>query len=123
MTIRKTALAAALSIPLGFALVPSAMAQKHDHQDQGDGFEQMEQKMEMAKETTDPAERQKLMQGHMQMMQEKMKSMRGMMDKQGGMMSGDMQEHMQKMQEHMDMMQKMMMDMPDKEADKKTHHE
>jgi hypothetical protein len=89
----------------------------------------MQSQMDTIHATTNPKERQKLMQAHMQTMQESMAMMRSMskpmtMDgghgggmamggdkgKPGdkGMMGGDMMKHHQMMMERMDMMQTMM---------------
>jgi hypothetical protein len=84
----------------------------------------MQAQMDKIHKTTDPAERQKLMQAHMQAMQENMKMMRalggpmmmggsqhgGMKlgDKKGAMMGGDMMQHHEMMEKRMDMMQMMM---------------
>ena len=84
----------------------------------------MQGQMDRIRATTDPKERQKLMQEHMQGMQENMKSMRGMggpmmksggdhagmkMDgKKDGMKGGDMMKHHAMMEQRMDMMQMMM---------------
>ncbi len=87
-------------------------------------MEKMHQQMDKIGTTTDPKERQKLMQEHMQTMQENMKTMRGMGSpkmkggaEHGGMMMGDknaatQSSDMQKRQDmtdtRMDMMQDMM---------------
>jgi len=89
----------------------------------------MQSQMDTIHATTDPKERQKLMQAHMQTMQESMAMMRSMSkpmpmgggqgggmdmggekDKPGdkGMMGGDMMKHHQMMEERMGMMQTMM---------------
>ena len=84
----------------------------------------MQAQMDTIRNTTDPAQRQKLMQEHMQTMQENMKTMRamggpmmkgegghaGMMmgGKKGGMKDGDMMKHHAMMEQRMDMMQMMM---------------
>ena len=84
----------------------------------------MQAQMDTIHKTTDPKERQKLMQAHMQSMQENMKAMRGMSgqmmkgaadhggmkmdDKKGGMKGGDMMKHHEMMANRMDMMQMMM---------------
>jgi hypothetical protein len=89
----------------------------------------MQSQMEKIHATTDPKERQKLMQAHMKTMQESMTMMRAMSkpmkmddgqakgavasgDKSApgnkGMMSGDMMQHHQMMEERMGMMQMMM---------------
>lgn len=92
----------------------------------------MQSQMDTIRATTNPKERQKLMQAHMQTMQESMAMMRNMskpmtMDggqgggmamngdkgKPGdkGMMGGDMMKHHQMMEERMGMMQTMMVQM------------
>ena len=83
----------------------------------------MQAQMDKIRNTTDPEERQKLMQEHMQTMQENMKAMRGMggpmmMDapKDRGMMGGkkgrmkdrDMMKRHAMMEKRIDMMQMMM---------------
>ena len=83
----------------------------------------MQAQMDRIRNTTDPEERQKLMQEHMQTMQENMKAMRGMggpmmMDapKDRGMMGGkkgrmkdrDMMKRHAMMEKRIDMMQMMM---------------
>ena len=84
----------------------------------------MQAQMDTIHKTTDPKERQKLMQAHMQAMQENMKAMRGMGgqmmkgagdhsgmkmdDKKGGMKEGDMMKHHAMMENRVDMMQMMM---------------
>ena len=93
-----------------------------------ESMKKMQQQMEKIRATTDPKERQKLMQAHMQAMQENMKSMRGMggpmmmggaehggmmkHDMKGGMKDGmkdgDMMKHHDMMEKRMDMMQMMM---------------
>jgi len=71
----------------------------------------MQAQMAKIRTTTDPKERQKLMQEHMQSMQDNMAKMRGMG---GGMMggmagkSGDETKHHAMMEQRMDMMQMMM---------------
>ncbi|MEX2644590.1 MAG: hypothetical protein WD270_14130 [Acetobacterales bacterium] len=101
----------------------------------GPAFERMQEMMQQARETKDPAERRQLMRGHMQMMGEQMQAMRGMMGDmpmQGQMgggrmssgqsmgMSGDQSgqmremtgaatpEMMTRMRQHLDMMRQMM---------------
>ncbi|MBI5910068.1 MAG: hypothetical protein HY848_08960 [Betaproteobacteria bacterium] len=88
-----------------------------------ENMKKMQQQMEKLRATTDPKERQKLMQEHMQTMLENMKAMRGM----GGPMmmggaqpggtakdghkhaaGGDMMQHHATMEKRMDMMQMMM---------------
>ena len=81
----------------------------------------MQAQMEKIHATTNPKERQKLMQAHMQTMQESMAMMESMskpmiMDggQPGGMaMGGDMMKHHQMMQERMGMMTTMMQQMLD----------
>jgi hypothetical protein len=78
----------------------------------------MQAQMDNIRKTSDPKERQKLMQAHMQAMQENMKMMHGMRSGQpGGMMmgarkdgmkEGDMMKHHEMMEKRMDMMQVMM---------------
>ena len=84
----------------------------------------MQGQMDKIRKTTDPKERQKLMQEHMQAMQENMKTMRGMGGpmmtgggehggmkmggKKDGMMEGDMMKRHGMMEKRMDMMQMMM---------------
>ncbi|MGP1680500.1 MAG: hypothetical protein ACTS6J_25520 [Burkholderiales bacterium] len=80
----------------------------------------MQQQMEKLRATTDPQERQKLMQEHMQAMQENMKTMRGMggpmMGMTGGndggmspgMLGGDPKQRQEMVEKRMDMMQMMM---------------
>jgi hypothetical protein len=86
-------------------------------------MERMQQQMDKVATTTDPKERQKLMQEHMQTMQETMKVMRGMggskmkgsehggammRDKKPGMQNGDMQKRQDMTDTRIDMMQDMM---------------
>ena len=74
----------------------------------------MQAQMDTIRNTTDPKERQILMQAHMQAMQENMKMMRGMGgpmmggQKGGGMMGGDPKQRQEMMEKRMDMMQMMM---------------
>jgi len=76
----------------------------------------MQSQMETIHATTDPKERQKLMQAHMQTMQENMTMMRAMSKpmKMGGgqgdgmAAGGDMMQHHQMMEKRMGMMQMMM---------------
>ena len=70
-------------------------------------MEKMQQQMDKIATTTDPKERQKLMQGHMQTMQENMKAMRDMGNK-GSMPNSDMQKRQGMTDKRMDMMQEMM---------------
>jgi len=82
---------------------------------------EMQAQMEKIHATTNPKERRKLMQAHMQTMQESMAMMESMskpmiMDggQPGGMaMGGDMMKHHQMMQERMGMMTTMMQQMLD----------
>ena len=122
--------ACALSAPIVSAQEKSAPAKpamsmemdKHMSQMQ-ENMKKMQQQMEKLRATTDPKERQKLMQAHMQTMQENMKTMRGMggpmmmgsaqpggmaMDGNKKMAAGDMMQHHAKMEKRMDMMQMMM---------------
>ena len=81
-------------------------------------MEKMQQQMDKIATTTDPKDRQKLMQEHMQTMQENMKTMRGMggpkmkggmmMGDKGSMSNSDMQKRQDMSDTRMDMMQKMM---------------
>lgn len=106
---------------LAVLMAPTAFAQQHAHQPEGDRFERMEQMMDQARRAETPEERRELMREHMEMMQKQMqkmhammggdadresKSMAGMMDH--GEMGEDMQAHMKTMAERMDMMQKML---------------
>lgn len=84
----------------------------------------MQVQMERLRTTTDPTERQKLMQEHMQSMQENMKMMRNMggpmmmgsgqsggmtaMGRQKDMAGGEMMQRQAMMEKRMDMMQMMM---------------
>ena len=123
--------ACALAAPIASAQDKSAPAKpamnmdmdKHMSKMQGN-MKAMQAQMDTIHKTTDPKERQKLMQAHMQAMQENMKAMRGMggsmmkgggdhagmkMDgKKGGMKEGDMMKHHAMMENRMDMMQMMM---------------
>jgi len=100
MIFRKTALALILAL----FIAPSAMAQHNGSEETGDHFQQMQQMMDQAGKTSDPAERHKLMQDHMDMMHKQMRSMHGMMSQE----PGKKQENMQMLQNRMDMMQMMM---------------
>ena len=81
-------------------------------------MEKMQQQMDKIASTTDPKDRQKLMQEHMQTMQENMKTMRGMgspkmkggmmMGDKGSMPNSDMQTRQDRSDTRMDMMQEMM---------------
>ena len=84
----------------------------------------MQAQMDNIRKTSDPKERQKLMQAHMQAMQENMKMMHGMVGpmmmggnqqggmmmgaKKDGMMDGDMMKRHEMMEKRVDMMQMMM---------------
>ena len=75
----------------------------------------MQAQMDAHRNTTDPAERRKLMQEHMQTMQENMKAMRGMGgptmmggQKGGGIKSAGPTQRPEMMEQRMDMMQMMM---------------
>jgi hypothetical protein len=88
-----------------------------------ENMKEMQLQMEKIQATSDPKERQKLMQEHMQSMQENMKEMHGMGgsmmmsgDQRGGvakddhkdMAKGGMMKHHDMMEKRMDMMQMMM---------------
>ena len=126
-----TIVACALSAPIVSAQDKSAPAKPAMSMDMDNHMSQMQEKMkamqaqmERIHKTTDPKERQKLMQAHMQSMQENMKAMRGMGgqmmkgggehagmkmgDKKGGMKDGDMMKRHAMMEKRMDMMQMMM---------------
>ncbi len=130
-TILISAIAAcALSTPIAFAqekkTAPAKPAMSMDGKQMSpmdENMKKMQQQMEKIGTTTDPKERQKLMQVHMQTMQENMKSMRAMsgpmtMDdkkgggmmggKKGGMKDGDMKDRQEMTEKRMDMMQMMM---------------
>ena len=122
--------ACALSAPAAFAQDKSAPAKPAMSMDDKqtapsqENMKLMQQQMDKIATTTDPKERQKLMQAHMQTMQENMKSMRGMggpmmkggmgmgggmmSDKKGGMKDGDMNKRQEMTEKRMDMMQMMM---------------
>jgi periplasmic protein CpxP/Spy len=78
----------------------------------------MQAQMDNIRKTSDPKERQKLMQAHMQAMQENMKMMHGMGGgqpggmmmgtKKDGMTDGDMMKRQELMEKRMDIMQIMM---------------
>ena len=124
-----TIVACALSAPIVSAQEKSAPAKPAMSMDMDKHMSQMQEKMKAMQaqmdrihKTTDPKERQKLMQAHMQSMQENMKAMRGMggpmmMDspkgggmmggKKGGMKDGMMKRH-EMMEKRVDMMQMMM---------------
>lgn len=70
-------------------------------------MQEMHKTMECIQQSKDPAERQRLMQEHMEQMRKIMGDMHGMMDKgMGGGMSAEDRQRM--MQKRMDMMQGMM---------------
>ena len=121
--------ACALSAPIAFAQQTPAPAKPAMSMDDKqtppsqENMKLMQQQMDKIATTTDPKERQKLMQAHMQTMQENMKSMRsmggpmmkggmgmggGMMEKKGGMKDGDMNKRQEMTEKRMDMMQMMM---------------
>jgi hypothetical protein len=120
LMISLTALALALPLAPNQAAEQSADAQKQMMQMQ-ERMKTMQEQMNRVQQTTDPAERQKLLREHMQTMQEQMKDMRAMG---GGMMMGMMRQGNGKgmhggammdpksrgkmMQDRMDMMQMMM---------------
>lgn len=93
--------------------VPPGAAMKAQMQSK---IKAMQDQMAKIKSTTDPAERQKLMEEHMKSMQEGMSMMRGMMGgagaNKGG--SGSMGMRMDTMEGRMDMMQQMMQQMMDR---------
>ena len=126
-----TIVACALSAPVVSAQDKAAPAKPAMNMDMDKHMSQMQEKMKAMQaqmdtihKTTDPKERQKLMQAHMQAMQENMKAMRGMGGsmmksggehggmamggKKGGMKEGDMMKHHEMMANRMDMMQMMM---------------
>ena len=124
--------ACALSAPMAFAQEKPAPAKPAMSMDDKqtppsqENMKLMQQQMDKIATTTDPKERQKLMQAHMQTMQENMKAMRsmggpmmmddkksgGMMEKKGGMKGGmkdgDMNKRQEMTEKRMDMMQMMM---------------
>ena len=77
-------------------------------------MKEMQGQMDKIRQTTDPKERQKLMQEHMQAMQATMQMMRGMggsmmmSGKKHGMTDGDMMNRHEMTEKRMDMMQMMM---------------
>lgn len=97
----------ALTLLLALTFAPAALAEEHSHQHGGSGFDRMQEMENQAHNTTDPAERQALMQEHMKAMHENMQSMHTMMDDET-LGAADMQAKMGKMHEHMKMMMKMM---------------
>ncbi len=123
--------ACALSAPIASAQEKTAPAKPAASMDMDKHMSQMQEKMKAMQaqmdrihKTTDPKERQKLMQAHMQAMQENMKAMRGMGGsmmkgggehggmmmggKKGGMKDGDMMKRHEMTEKRMDMMQMMM---------------
>lgn len=117
--------AAAATVPGSADAAQSAM---QDH------MKKMQMQMEKIRATSDPTEKQKLMQEHMQAMHEGMGMMCGMSGgggcmgggmmgggmkdgamKQGGMMQGGMMKHHEMMEKRMDMMQSMMQQMIERE--------
>ena len=123
-----TFVACALSAPIASAQekpAPASPAMSMDTDKQNsqmqENIKKMQHQMDMIATTTDPKERQKLMQEHMQTMQENMKAMRSMGGpmmkgggmamgdkKGGGMMGGDVKTRQDGMEKRMDMMQMMM---------------
>jgi hypothetical protein len=96
---------------------PAGSAIDRDLQPMIDHMKKMVAEMERIQQTTDPAERQKLMVEHMKQMHQGMGMMRGMGGPAMGMMHGGMRGHhrptgpdqrMQWMEHRMDMMQTMM---------------
>jgi len=122
--------ASALAAPIASAQDRSAPAKPTMNMDKDqdkqmvpmqENMTKMQQQMDKIAATTDPKDRQKLMQEHMQTMQETMKAMRSMGgptmkgggmamgDKKGGAMSGgDVKTRQEGMEKRMDMMQMMM---------------
>ena len=123
--------ACALSAPIVSAQEKPAPAKPAMNMDMDKHMSQMLEKMKAMQaqmgrihKTTDPKERQKLMQEHMQAMQENMKTMHGMGGpmmmgsgqrggmmmggKKGGMTEGDMMKRHEMMEKRIDMMQMMM---------------
>jgi hypothetical protein len=123
--------ACALSAPIVSAqekAVPAKPAMSMDMDKQmpqmQENMKKMQEQMGKVQATTDPKERQKLMQEHMLAMQENMKTMRGMGgpmmmgsgqgggmmmgSKKGGMVAGDVMKRPEMMEKRMDMMQMMM---------------
>lgn len=101
-------------------------------------MDKMKQQMDKISATTDPKERQKLLQAHMETMQENMKTMRDMGsdktkcaggqgamatgDKMGGMPMPDMASCQDMGNKRMDMMQDMMEQMMQRDAAKPMDH-
>ena len=123
--------ASVLSVPVVSAQDKPVSAKPATSMDMDKHMSQMQQnmktmhvQMEKLRTTTDPNERQKLMQEHMQSMQENMKTMRNMggpmmmgsgqsggtmaMGRQKDMAGGEMIQHQAMMEKRMDMMQMMM---------------
>ena len=115
--------ACALSAPVMSAQEPAAPAKPAMGMDMDKQMSQMqenmktmEQQMEKLRTTTDPQERQKLMQEHMQTRQKNMTAMRGMGGPTMGMMGGkggpmmnmDPKQREDFLQRRIDMMQMMM---------------
>jgi hypothetical protein len=106
--------ACALSAPIVSAQEKPAKPAMKMHMDKPmsgmqENMKKMQQQMDKIGATTDPKERQKLMQEHMQTMQANMKAMKGMgKQKADGMTGGDMKPRQEMMEQRMDMMQQMM---------------
>ncbi len=85
-----------------------------------DRMKRMQEQMDRIHKTTDPKERQKLLDEHRQTMMENMKAMRGMGmmhgDAKGGPMKGDPTAQAAQMEQRMDMMQMMMEHMMQRES-------
>jgi len=86
------------------------------------GVKRMQDQMDRIRKTTDPKERQKLLDEHYQTMMENMKAMRGMGgsmmmggDQKGGPMKGEAGGRTGSMEQRMDMMQMMMEHMMQRE--------
>ena len=86
------------------------------------GMKKMQDQMDRIRKTTDPKERQKLLDEHHQTMMENMKAMRGMGgsmmmggDQKGGPMKGETGGRAGSMEQRMDMMQMMMEHMMQRE--------
>ena len=106
------------------AMTDKAMNMSKQMPQMQDNMKKMQQQMEKIRATTDPKERQKLMQEHMQAMQANMKTMHGMggpmmmgadqadamkmPGKKGAMSQDDMMKRHAMMEQRMDMMQMMM---------------
>ena len=93
----------------------SAATAGHDHAGMQQGMKKMHDQMDRIRKTTDPKERQKLLDEHFQTMMENMKAMRGMGgsmmmggDQKGGPMAGQAGGRAGAMEHRMDMMQMMM---------------